>query len=136
MVLKAFGLDDIFWENFPTLTILSHFSWDKILVYLSQKSQTRSGFSNIIWCVLKILKQFTWNLNFANSHFFVAKMATAKNIFGWFDVLWDFVKGIPEGMKLPESWFSCKQRRRRQRAHFLNVQLMNLLGVVVFINGS
>ena len=48
----------------------------------------------------------------------------------------DFVKGIPEGMKLPESWFSCKQRRRRQRAHFLNVQLMKVLGVVVFINGS
>ena len=71
-----------------------------------------------------------------HSSLFVAKMATAKNIFGWFDVLWDFVKGIPEGMKLPESWFSCKQRRRRQRAHFLNVQLMKVLGVVVFINGS
>ena len=50
--------------------------------------------------------------------------------------LWGFVKGVTEGTKLPESWFSCKKQRRRQRAHFLNVQLMNLLGVVVFINGS
>ena len=49
--------------------------------------------------------------------------------------LWGFVKGVTEGTKLPESWFSCKQRRR-QRAHFLNVQLMKVLGVVVFINGS